>query len=103
MRTALWILTIVGSILGAFIAIVGVVNANGAPQEASASAMGVACAVIPYCLARSWSEVGKLDDKRLPFSLTPCPECGNGISLDARMCPHCKKPLEGLSSKQSHQ
>ena len=55
----LWILTIVGSILGAFAAIIGITAATGAPQEASAAAIGVALAVIPYCLARAVSEMKK--------------------------------------------
>jgi len=96
MKAALWILTIVGAIIGGFIAIVGVLAANGAPQEASAAAMGVACAVIPYCLARSFSEIGGPDTKRLPFSLAPCPDCGIGISLEAPSCPNCGKPFDSM-------
>lgn len=45
--------------LGALTAIVGISAANGAPQEAAAAAMGVAFAVIPYCLAKAVSEYGK--------------------------------------------
>ena len=53
----LWILTALGSVLGALVAIVGVLAATGAPQEAAAAAVGIACAVIPYCLARAASEI----------------------------------------------
>jgi hypothetical protein len=65
MKEILWALTILGSLLGAFIAVTGVMNANGAPQEAAAAAMGVACAVIPYCLARAVAEITK------PTTLAP--------------------------------
>lgn len=37
----------------------GIFAANGAPQEAAAAAMGIACAVIPYCIARAVSEMGR--------------------------------------------
>jgi hypothetical protein len=57
MRTLLWLLTIAGSLFGALIGIVGVTAAHGAPQEAAAAAVAVACAVIPYCLARAVSEL----------------------------------------------
>jgi hypothetical protein len=56
-RTMLWLLTIAGSLFGGFIGVVGVFAAKGAPQEASAAAMAVACAAIPYCLARAVSEI----------------------------------------------
>ena len=59
MEKFLWILAIIGSILGGLIALIGVAAASGAPQEAAAAAMGVAFAVIPYCLARAASEVSK--------------------------------------------
>jgi hypothetical protein len=59
MKKVLWIVTIVGSILGALIAVFGVAGAESAPQEAAAAAVGVAAAVIPYCLARAVSELGK--------------------------------------------
>jgi hypothetical protein len=49
--------TLVGSSLGALIFIVGFLGANGAPQEAAASAAGVALAVIPYCFARALKEL----------------------------------------------
>jgi hypothetical protein len=57
MKAFLWALTIIGSVLGGFISVGGVLAANGAPQEAAAAAVGVACAVIPYCLARAVSEI----------------------------------------------
>lgn len=57
MTKFLWTLTILGSVLGAVTAAIGVVAAKGAPQEASAAAIGIALAVIPYCLARAVSEL----------------------------------------------
>ena len=44
----LWVLTILGSILGALAAGSGIMLASGAPQEAAAAAVGIAFAVIPY-------------------------------------------------------
>jgi len=59
MKKFFWIITAISSVLGALTAIGGVSAANGAPQEAAAAAMGVAFAVIPYCLAKAVSEYGK--------------------------------------------
>ncbi len=59
MKKLLWVLTIIGSVIGGLIVCAGVLGASGAPQEAAAAAMGVAFAVIPYCLARAVSEIGK--------------------------------------------
>ena len=53
------IATCVGSCLGALVFVVGFLGANGAPQEASASAAGVALAVIPYCFARAVHELSR--------------------------------------------
>lgn len=61
MNRIFWILTILGTLLGGAIALMGIMNAQGAPQEAAAAAVGVACAVIPYCLARAVSELTKKD------------------------------------------
>ena len=46
----LWVLTILGSILGALAAGSGIMLASGASQEAAAAAaaVGIALAVIPY-------------------------------------------------------
>lgn len=50
-----WIVSIIGSALGALTVVIGVAGANGAPQEAAAAAIGIAFAVIPYCLAKALS------------------------------------------------
>ncbi len=54
-----WILTIIGVAIGGYIAIFGIMNAKGAPQEAAAAAMGLAAAAIPYILARAVQELEK--------------------------------------------
>lgn len=59
MTKILWVLTAIGSILGGLVTLIGVTEANGAPQEAAAAAIGIALAVIPYCLARAVSEASK--------------------------------------------
>lgn len=61
MKKKLWIATIVGSILGALIALVGMF-APGAPQVASMAALGLAFAAIPYCLARAVSEIDAINN-----------------------------------------
>ncbi len=59
MKKFFWLLTICGSLFGGLIVVVGVSGASGAPQEAAAAALGLSCAVIPYCLSRAISEIGK--------------------------------------------
>jgi len=59
MRKLLWLLTILGSVFGAVIVLGGVSAAKSAVQECSAVSIGLAFAVIPYCLARAWTEIGK--------------------------------------------
>jgi NAD(P)H-hydrate repair Nnr-like enzyme with NAD(P)H-hydrate dehydratase domain len=68
MQGILWVLTILGSLFGAVVLVAGVLNANGAPQEAAAAAIGVGCAVIPYCLARAVSE---FNNSSLPDTVEP--------------------------------
>jgi hypothetical protein len=53
--------TLVGSSLGALVFVVGFLGANGAPQEAAASAAGAALAVIPYCFGRALKELSRRD------------------------------------------
>ena len=56
-ETLLWIVTILGSILGVVILIGTLLSADGAPQQASGAAVSVALAVIPYCVARAVTEL----------------------------------------------
>ena len=58
------ILTLVGSSLGALIFVVGFLGANGAPQEASAAAAGLALAAIPYCFGRALFELSRGREQR---------------------------------------
>jgi hypothetical protein len=59
MRSFLWFLAGLGSVLGAVTVAGGMLLANGAPQEAAAAALGTSMAVIPYVLARSRDEMGR--------------------------------------------
>jgi len=59
MTNFFWSLVIIGSVFGAITAAIGVMYAKGAPQEAAAAAIGIALAVIPYCLAKAVSEMKK--------------------------------------------
>jgi hypothetical protein len=59
MKKFLWVMTAIGSVLGGFVMLIGVGGATGAAQEASAAAIGLSMAVIPYCLARAASEMSK--------------------------------------------
>ncbi len=56
----MWIATIIMSLVGAVVGFGGMAAANGAPQEAAAAGMGLACAVIPYCIARALTELRSL-------------------------------------------
>lgn len=62
MARAMFILTIIGALLGAVVLVIGVAGASGAPQEAAAAAIAVALAVIPYCLARAAEALSKPKD-----------------------------------------
>lgn len=65
-----YVLTIIGAIVGALYLIGGLSLANGAPQEAAVAAIAIACAVLPYCLARALhgmsaiSAFGRLEDEQ---------------------------------------
>ncbi len=53
----IWIAVMVAAVIALLVFIIGVTAANGAPQEAAASAMAVAIAAIPYIFARAVSEL----------------------------------------------
>lgn len=53
------VLTLIGACLGALTFLVGIFSANGAPQEAAAAGMGIALAVIPYCIGRALFEMSR--------------------------------------------
>lgn len=53
MGRALFIIPLIGSLLGALILVFALLSAKGAPQEASGAAVAIAVAVLPYVLCRS--------------------------------------------------
>jgi hypothetical protein len=55
----LWALTMLGSVVGGFILLLGLVSSTGAPQQAAVAAIAVAFVVLPYCCARALSELWK--------------------------------------------
>jgi sugar phosphate permease len=57
MTKLFYILTILGAFLGAAVLIIGLIGANGAPQQAAAGAVACAFAVIPYVIARAFQEL----------------------------------------------
>ncbi|MCS3662021.1 hypothetical protein GGQ21_002546 [Salinibacter ruber] len=59
--TLLWVLAIAGACTGAVITVAVVLNAKGAPQQAAGAATGCAAAIVPYVLARSFSEISDMD------------------------------------------
>lgn len=56
MKRTLWTLSVVSSILGAIIFLVGVITGGSELDIVNFSAIGIAFAVIPYCLAQAVSE-----------------------------------------------
>ncbi|MDH0023851.1 hypothetical protein [Pseudomonas monteilii] len=60
MAKFMWIVTIIMSLIGAVVGFGGMYLANGAPQEAASAAIGLACAVIPYCVAKAFTELRSL-------------------------------------------
>jgi hypothetical protein len=56
-----WIGVMVGCIAGALVGVTGMATASSAPQEAVVVCLALACAVIPYCWARAWTEIYRVD------------------------------------------
>ena len=52
-----YVLTTIGGIIGIMILVFVLTSATGAPQEAAGAAIAIACAAIPYCIARSLHEM----------------------------------------------
>ncbi|KAA8730223.1 hypothetical protein [Ewingella americana] len=50
---ALWVIAAICGVIGFFQGIIAVFGANSAPQQAAGAAMGLAWAVIPYCICRA--------------------------------------------------
>ena len=52
-----WSVSLITSLLGGIFGVIGILAANGAPQEAAAAAMGCLMAIAPYVLARAVDEL----------------------------------------------
>jgi uncharacterized membrane protein YvbJ len=52
-----WVITLLAVPLAVFVGYVGVVQANGAPQEAAAAAIACAICIAPYVFARAVDEL----------------------------------------------
>ena len=91
----MWTVTIIGSCIGAIIILTSL-SLNSAVQQATA-AIGISFAIIPYCIARSLSELNKEKDKnKLLYSQAyhqrenkRCPKCGEIIAKEALNCIFC--------------
>lgn len=56
----LWTICILCGVVGVLEGIVGMYNAESAPQQAAGAAMGIAWAVIPYCICRAFQQLNPL-------------------------------------------
>jgi hypothetical protein len=56
-HTLCWLATIGGAMVGTLIIVAVLASGSSAIQEATGAALGIACAVIPYCIARAVSEL----------------------------------------------
>lgn len=56
MKSFFYLLTILGGIVGAAL-IAYVLTLDSAPQQGAGAAIGVAFAVIPYCMARAFEKI----------------------------------------------
>ncbi|PBI78956.1 hypothetical protein [Rahnella victoriana] len=50
---ALWVIALICGVIGFVQGVLSVFAANSAPQQAAGAAMGIAWAVIPYCICRA--------------------------------------------------
>lgn len=57
----LFVFAIAGALLGAAILLGGLLLSNGAPQEAAVAGIAVACAIIPYCVARAVHGISSIE------------------------------------------
>lgn len=55
-----WLGTVIGAGFGFVILIGGFSTAQSAPQEAVVAALACAVAILPYCIARSFTEIANL-------------------------------------------
>ena len=57
MTVLMWFIAILGALFGGAVVVAEVWGATGPPQQAAAATIGLALAVIPYCIARAASEL----------------------------------------------
>ncbi|MDM7987255.1 MAG: hypothetical protein QUS13_07980 [Smithella sp.] len=57
-RIILWVITILGALMG-FAQLMMLESATGAPQQAAGAAMAVASAVVPYVFARAVEKISQ--------------------------------------------
>ena len=56
---ALWILSIIGALVGVYIIVQAARKAPGEQEMAQCAMIASACALVPYCLARAVAEARK--------------------------------------------
>ena len=96
----IWLLTIVGCLVGGLLLYITVTSASGAPQEAAGAAIAVACAVIPYCFARSLQLWNSGKQPINPKLNQICPFCGKVIMTGVAKCCHCASTLNLTKSAE---
>ena len=82
--TFVWVLALIGSILGGF-TLLGVFLQTGAPQQGALAAIAVGLAVIPYCFARAI--------EKMRGNETPAPKWTPATVDGAITCRSCGKPI----------
>jgi hypothetical protein len=95
--TFLWVLTIIGSVLGGLTLFASIFFTNGAPQEGALAAVAAGFAVIPYCLARAAGQMAKrkidqvADEAEAVFSgaMKRCSKCAEVVRSQAIKCRFC--------------
>jgi hypothetical protein len=55
--TAVWSLAAVGALCGAYVIVHASLRAQTTSEQGDCAAVAIACALIPYCLARAASEI----------------------------------------------
>lgn len=91
----MWVITLIFSCVGALIFLTSFFYKSAEQQTASA-VIGIAFAVIPYCIARSLSKLITRRNNKSIYSQTQslreikkCPECGEIILNKAISCIFC--------------
>ena len=63
MESISWLLAFLGALVGGVI-LLGSLSASSAPQQGAGAAVAVACAVIPYVIARAFSHDRERRDRK---------------------------------------